>query len=128
MFRGSKGGLEEMVREVGRSRHHLEGQGRRMLPRRSGQYQATQPGGPVSWRQRWGASRTLASTVRGIIVYDEHSPADKIHRVSMRKESSSLRVPHSTVPQTQSTWGDSAGSPSVPVSLCSNPAGLLAAP
>ena len=84
MFRGSEGGLEEMVREVGRSRHHLESQGRRVLPRRSGQYQATQPRGPVSWRQRWGASRTLA-----IIVYDEHSPADKIHRVSMRKESSS---------------------------------------
>lgn len=27
MFRGSEGGLEEMVREVGRSRHHLEGRG-----------------------------------------------------------------------------------------------------
>lgn len=43
---------------------------------------------------KMGALRTLASTVMGIIVYDEYSPADKIHGVSMRKASSSLRVPH----------------------------------
>lgn len=62
----------------------------------------------------------------GIMVYEEYSPADKIHRVSMRKASSSLRVPHRHSPSGLRAPGVAMLAHPLPSDHLPNPAGLLA--